>query len=131
MSTSNPQPLKSVGLPDIDQILGLAVFDATGLPRDYFITPQHEDTEWVQLVFQSLGLQQLIASTMELPTFSHAMIRTKVGNIVLICCDRSYIAVLIKRALPQERPQIEEAWVDWIQDFEANVVRTHPNFRAV
>ncbi len=123
--------MKLVGLPDVEQILGLAVFDPAGLPLDYFITLQHEDTEWIQLVFQSLGLQQLIASTMELPVLRHVMIRTKVGNIVVICCNHGYIALFIKRALPQERPQINPAWVDWICEFEANVVRHHPNFRAV
>lgn len=123
--------MKSVGLPDVDQILGLAVFNPAGLPRDYFITSQHEDTEWIQLVFQSLGLQQLIVSTMGLPVLSHAMIRTKVGNIVVICCEQRYIALLLKRALPQEHPKIDSTWVEWACQFEANVVRTHPKFRAV
>ncbi|MBT9317909.1 hypothetical protein [Leptothoe spongobia] len=123
--------MKSVDLNNIDQILGVAVFDPMGLPRDYFITPQHKDTEWVQLVFQSLGLQQLIASTMALPVVGHTMIRTKIGNIVIVCCESGYIAVLLKRALPQERPQIDSDWVAWLCDFEAMVVRTHANFKAV
>lgn len=131
MSTSNPQPLKSVGFPDVEQILGLAVFDASGLPRDYFITPQHEDIEWIQLVFQSLGLQQLMVSTMELPVLDHAVIRTKVGNIVVVYCNHQYVALLLKRALPQERPQINTEWINWACEFESTVVRTHPNFRAV
>ena len=131
MSNSNPQPLQSVGLPDIEQILGLAVFDAIGLPRDYFITSQHEDIEWIQLVFQSLGLQKLMVSTMGVPDLSHAMIRTKVGNIVIICCEYQYVALLLKRALPQEHPQIDITWVNWVCEFEAKVVRTHPHFRAV
>ncbi len=131
MSTSNPQPLNSVGLPDVEQILGLAVFDAAGLPRDYFITPQHEDIEWIQLVFQALGLQQLMVSTMGLPVLSHAMLRTKAGNVVVICCQQRYIALLLKRALPQERPQVDNSWVDWVCEFEAKSVRNHPHFRAV
>ncbi|MEA5462174.1 hypothetical protein [Leptothoe sp. PORK10 BA2] len=131
MSTSNPQPLKAVSLLKIDQILGLAVFDPMGLPRDYFITSQHPDTEWVQLVFQSLGLQQLVAATMDLPELEHALIRTKIGNIIVVFCQKRYIALLVKRALPQERPQIDGDLVDWICDFEATVVRTHTNFRSV
>lgn len=123
--------MKSLGLPDIEQILGLAVFDSTGLPRDYFITAQHDDMEWIQLVFQLLGLQQLIASTMELPEANHAVIRTKVGNIVVICCAQGFIALLIKRVLPQEYPQIDKAWFEWACEFEAQVVRNHPNFRVV
>ncbi|MEM1242419.1 MAG: hypothetical protein AAGI45_21520 [Cyanobacteria bacterium P01_H01_bin.26] len=131
MSITNPQPLQSVGLPNIEQILGLAVFDPMGLPCDYFITTHHTDTEWIQSAFQLLGLQQLIASTMELPVLEHAVIRTKTGNIAIVCCDRKYIALLIKRALPQELPDIDSAWIAWACHFEATVVRNHPNFRAV
>lgn len=120
-----------MSLPNIDQILGVAVFDSLGLPCDYFITSQHQDTEWVQLVFQSLGLQNLVASTMDLPTFDHGMIRTKVGNIIIVCCQNRYVALLVKRSLPQERPQIDGALVDWICNFESTVLRSHANFRAV
>ena len=125
------QSLTSSGLPNIDQILGLAVFDPMGLPRDYFITPQHKDTEWIQLVFQSLGLRHLIASALDLPGEGHIIIRTKIGNIVVVGYELGYIALLLKRSLPQERPQIDKYWVDWVCDFEATVVRTHENFKAV
>ena len=131
MSISNLQPLKAVGVPNVDQILGLAVFDSMGLPCDCFITPQHKDTEWVQLVFQSLGLQQLMTSAMELPELEHVMIRTKIGNIIVVYCPQRYVALLVKRALPQERPQIDINLVDWVCNFEATVVRSHTNFRAV
>ncbi len=102
-----------------------------GLPRSSFITPKHQDTDWVQLVFQFLGLQQLMASTMGLPMGGHIMVRTKIGNIVVIRRDQGYVALLLKRALPQERPEINSDWVDWICDFEANVVRNDANFQAV
>ena len=126
-----PQSLKSVELPNVEQILGLAVFDAQGLPCESFITPQHKDTEWVQLVFQSLGLQYLMAAEMELPPLDHAMIRTKVGNIVVVRSQQGYVALFLKRALPQERPSITQTWVKWICDFEKNIVRRHSNFKAV
>ena len=131
LPTSKPQPLQSLGLPKVEQILGLAVFDSMGLPRSSFITPKHQDTDWVQLVFQFLGLQQLMASTMGLPMGGHIMVRTKIGNIVVIRRDHGYVALLLKRALPQERPEINSDWVDWICDFEANVVRNDANFQAV
>lgn len=123
--------MPSVNLPNAEQILGLAVFDARGLPRDYFITSEHNDTEWIQLVFQALGLQQLLTSEMELPRLDNAVIRTKVGNIVVIRAEQGYIALLIKRLLPQEHPHIDRHWVDWILHFEATVVRTNPNFKVV
>ncbi|NEQ51875.1 MAG: hypothetical protein F6K11_17330 [Leptolyngbya sp. SIO3F4] len=131
VSTSKPQPLRSVGLPDIDQILGVATFDAVGLPCDSFITPQHKETEWVQLVFQLLGLQQLIAFSMDLSSIGHTMIRAKIGNIVVVKYEFGYIAVLLKRSLPQERPHVDNDWVGWLCDLEATVVRNHANFKAV
>ncbi|MEM7794508.1 MAG: hypothetical protein AAF579_08640 [Cyanobacteria bacterium P01_C01_bin.118] len=131
MFSFKSQLLTSSGLPNVDQILGLAVFDPMGLPRDYFITPQHKDTEWIQLVFQSLGLQQLIDSALDLPGEGHILLRTKIGNIVVVRCDCGYIALLLKRSLPQERPQIDKDWIDWVCDFEATVVRTHGDFKAV
>ena len=118
-------------LPNVEQVLGLAVFDPLGLPCDYFITHQHKDTEWVQLVLQALGLRQLIAEKMALPATGHTLIRTKIGNIVVVHCERGYIALLLKRALPQEHPQVDSNWVDWVCNFEATVVRTHSNFKAV
>lgn len=131
MPTSKPQPLTAVSVPNIEQILGVAVFDAMGLPCDYFITSQHQDTEWVQLVFQSLGLQQLVASTMDLAALKHGMIRTKVGNIIIVCGQNRYIAMLVKRSLPQERPQIDDDLVNWICNFEATVLRNDSTFRSV
>lgn len=131
MSIFNPQSVPSVNLPNIEQILGLAIFDARGLPCDYFITTEHRDTEWIQLVFQTLGLQQLLSSEMALPQLDNIIIRTKAGNIVVIRAERGYIALLIKRLLPQERPHIDRHWVNWILNFEATVVRADPKFRAV
>lgn len=118
-------------LPNVEQILGLAVFDPAGLPCDYFITQQHKDTEWVQLVLQALGLRQLIAVKMVLPTVGHTIIRTRIGNIVVVHCERGYIALLLKRSLPQEHPHVDSQWVEWVCNFEATVVRTHSNFKAV
>ena len=111
------------------EIYTLSLHDA--LPIYCFITPQHKDTEWVQLVFQSLGLQQLMTSAMELPELEHVMIRTKIGNIIVVYRHQRYVALLVKRALPQERPQIDINLVDWVCNFEATVVRSHTNFRAV
>ncbi|MEL6937395.1 MAG: hypothetical protein AAFO59_12125, partial [Cyanobacteria bacterium J06607_17] len=75
--------------------------------------------------------QKLMASAMGLPELEHAMIRTKIGNIIVVCCDHRHIALLIKRALPQERPQIDANLVNWVCNFEATIVRNHTNFRAV
>ena len=132
VSISNAQSLRATDLLNIDQILGVAVFNSGGLPADSFITPQHKDIAWIQLAFQSLGLQQLLISEMQLPQLDHVMIRTKVGNIVIVrSATDGYIALLIKRLLPQERPSIDSDLAAWIADFEANIVRHHSNFKAV
>lgn len=83
------------------------------------------------MVFQALGLQQLLASSMDLPKLDNVMIRMKFGNIVVVRPDQNYIAFLLKRSLPQERPDINGEWLTWARNFEAKVVRNHPNFKAL
>lgn len=131
MSISNPGPFSSDNRPNLQQILGVAVFDPQGLPLEYFNTHHHKNMNWIQIAFQSLGLQQLLAAEMDLPSLDHAVIRTKSGNIVVLPTTEGFIALLIKRALPQESPTIDEDWIAWACDFVETVVRTNPEFKSV
>ena len=131
MSTSNPQSFQSDNLPNVKQILGVAVFDTQGLPCEYYITPYHQETDWLQIAFQSLGLQQLLATEMEFPSLDYAMMRTKMGNIVVLPTPQGFIALLLKRALPQESPTVDNAWIVWAANFVETVVKTDPKFKAV
>lgn len=131
MSISNPQPFSSDNLPNLQQILGVAIFDPQGLPLEYFNTPHNKNMDWIQIAFQSLGLQQLLAIEMNLPSLDHAVLRTKAGNIVVVPTSQGFIALLIKRALPQESPTIDDDWIAWVCDFVETVVRTNPGFIPV
>jgi hypothetical protein len=114
---------------DVDAILGIAVFDANGLPKEYFITPGHRDTAWVQLVFQSLGLQTLMTHTLGLTGFNYTIVQTRVGNAIVIHTSEQHLALLVKRTYPQNQMAVDDAWIQWVCDFEANTLRQHPHFR--
>ena len=132
MSSSTPSSFEiNNNLPTAQQILGVAIFDAQGLPREYFLTAQHSETDWLQVTLQSLGLQQLFKFEMELPSLNHAIIRTNAGNIAIVPSTEGFIAILLKRAVPQDSPTIDQAWIEWACNFVETVVRTDPNFRAV
>lgn len=131
MSISNPQSFASDNLPNLQQILGVAVFDTQGLPCEYFVTAHHKDMDWIQIAFQSLGLQQLLTTEMTLPSLDYGVFRTKAGNIVVVPTAQGFIALLLKRALPQESPTIDEDWVAWVCNFIDKEVRTNPRFKSV
>ncbi|MEM6251946.1 MAG: hypothetical protein AAF821_03390 [Cyanobacteria bacterium P01_D01_bin.156] len=131
MSTSNTRSFRADHLPTIEQILGVAIFDTQGFPIEYFGTTDDEDTSWIQLAFQSLGLQQLLSAEMNLPSLDHAVIRTKSGNIVVLPTGQGFVVLLLKRSLPQESPTINSAWITWTCDFVETVVKTDSRFRAL
>lgn len=135
-SEMSPSPVASSGAAsgtydcDVDAILGVAVFDINGLPKEYFITPENRDTAWVQLVFQSLGLQALITNTLQVSRFNHTVVQTRDGDAIVIQRDRQYIAFLVKRCRPQKQVTVTETWLQWACEFEANTLRQHTHFRA-
>lgn len=132
VSTSNPQSFQATNLPNIDQILGIAVFDPQGLPRQYFVTTaKHQDDDWIRLAFQALGLKQLLMDEMELPQLDHVMMRTKTGNLVILPYAQGFIALHIKRALPQEQPNIDNHWTPWACNLIETVIKQDSRFKAV
>ncbi|MEO0539791.1 MAG: hypothetical protein AAFZ80_02880 [Cyanobacteria bacterium P01_A01_bin.105] len=115
---------------DVNAIIGMAIFDLNGLPQEYFITPSNRDTAWVQLVFQSLGLQALAADALGLGDLRHTVVQTREGDAVVIRTPERFLALFVKRSRPQAMPRLEPDWVEWVCQFEANELRSHPHFRA-
>ncbi|NJL42104.1 MAG: hypothetical protein HC899_39840 [Leptolyngbyaceae cyanobacterium SM1_4_3] len=48
-----------------DRVLGAAIFDLSGLPKDYYISAESADISWVQTIFQALGLQGLLTTSFQ------------------------------------------------------------------
>jgi predicted regulator of Ras-like GTPase activity (Roadblock/LC7/MglB family) len=114
----------------ISDILGVAIFDVNGLPREYFTTPESNNMNWVQTVFQSLGLKSLLMSSLRVDGFRQAVIRTVKHSAIVIKQRDHYIALLMPNDEDLTFLQSQD-FADWIDEFEANILRSHPRFSAV
>lgn len=109
-------------------IVGAAIFDLSGLPKEYFTTGDSSDMSWVQSIFQALGLQSLLSSSLQLEGFRHAVIRGSDYHAVVVRQRVRYLALLLQG---DELGKIPEGFLTWSFDFEPSVLRTHPRFSAV
>jgi hypothetical protein len=116
---------------DVDTILGVALFDNDGLPQEYFITSTHRDTTWIQIVFQSLGLQSLLTASFRFAPLQHAVARTQAGDAVVIHHSQGFLSLLVQRTQVGIPVQVNEPWIEWALTFAAEQLRTHPRFKAL
>jgi hypothetical protein len=79
-------------------IQGAGIFDLSGLPKEYFTTAESTDSDWVQTVFQELGLQALLLSVCQLEDFRYARIYGKRTS-----CDRCQASRKLHRAPARSR----------------------------
>lgn len=120
--------LRDLNVSYADSIIGAAIFDLSGLPKEYFITPQSNDMGWVQSVFQAIGLQSLIASSLQLEGFRHATIRGNEYRALVVRQKSRYVALLV--SLDHPAPLAED-FIHWSLEFEPATLRSHPRFSAV
>lgn len=109
-----------------DDIVGAAIFDLNGLPKEYFTTPDNGNMSWVQTIFQALGLRSLLTSSLQLEGFRHATIYGTEYSAIVVKQKAHYTALLVK---PQTQI-ISKDFVEWAQNFEFNTLRTDPRFQA-
>lgn len=130
---SNPLLLATLSEQDTrvsysNSIVGAAIFDLSGLPKEYFTTSESSDVSWVQTIFQALGLQSLLMSSLRLEGFRHAVIHGQDYLAVVVRQRVRYMALLVHR---EELQVISEGFLIWSLDFEPSILRTHPRFSAV
>src|SRR6476646_10733904 len=109
-----------------NSIVGAAIFDLNGLPKEYF-TAGESNMSWVQTIFQALGLRSLLMSSLQLEGFHHAVIQGPDCCAVVVKQPARYMALLVQQTEPGV---MTEAFVQWVQRFEPSVLKTHPRFRA-
>jgi predicted regulator of Ras-like GTPase activity (Roadblock/LC7/MglB family) len=114
----------------IDVIIGVAIFDLDGLPKEYFVTEANRNTSWVQLVFQALGLKSLLMSSLNLDGFQHITIELNQQTAILVRSKRNYIALLIQPAIRFTNLEEVDRFSQWVRLFESQHLRQHPRFRA-
>lgn len=114
----------------ITDILGIAIFDINGLPREYFVTEENPSTGWVQIVFQALGLRSLLASSLELEGFYEITIRLAETTAIVVRRRQDYIALQFKGHLALQNPTDRDRLTHLINALDADKLRQHPHFKV-
>lgn len=114
----------------ITDILGVAVFDLSGLPRDYFVTEENPATNWVQIVFQALGLQLLLASSLELADCHQITIQLKSRTAMVIQRQQDYVALLLSGQLMLHNQADKERLIAFAETLDPDQLRQHPHFQV-
>jgi hypothetical protein len=120
-----PLSITSLSMSYSDHVVGAAVFDLNGLPKEYFTTPEGNNMSWVQTIFQALGLRSLLMSSLQLEGFHHVTILGSESAAVVVKQKNHYIALLI-----QPQATIDEAFINWVQTFELSELKNNPRFRT-
>lgn len=117
--------MTNIPLAYANAIFGAAIFDLSGLPKEYFTTCESSDISWVQTVFQSLGLQSLLLSSLQLEGFRYARIHGKDHCAIVVKQRACYTALLLDPNLPETSGS---AFVHWVQALEPHSLKAHPRF---
>lgn len=112
--------------PYTDHIVGAAIFDLNGLPKEYYTTAVSSDMSWVQTIFQALGLRSLLMSSLQLEGFHHATIYGTEYCAVVVKQRSYYTALLVQ----QKDDIINENFIQWVQNFQHTELKDNPRFRV-
>lgn len=119
-------PVVNSVMPFIDDVVGAAIFDLNGLPKEYFTTSENSNMSWVQTIFQALGLRSLLMSSLQLEGFHHAAIQGD-GYYAIVVKQRSHYTALL---LNHQGDDVPEPLIEWAQNFEPRILQEDPRFRA-
>ncbi len=109
-------------------VIGAAVFDLSGLPKEYFTTIENGDVSWVQTIFQALGLRSLLTSSLQIEGFHHAVIHGTGYCAVVVKQRLRYVALLVRR---EDFVHVSQPFIQWMQNFEPVVLTANPRFSVV
>jgi hypothetical protein len=112
----------------LKMILGVAIFDLSGLPREYFITPENDSTTWVQLVFQALGLKSLLMSSLKLEGFFHISIGFGQQTALVVRTKDTYVALLLQDKMNFASVEQADRFSQWVRNFEQKLLRQNQRF---
>lgn len=129
LETDLTQPAKTAL--KITDILGVAIFDVNGLPREYFVTDENPSTHWVQIVFQALGLQSLLASSLELEGFQQITTHLEESTIVVVRRRHDYIALLFEGNVLLKNKADNDRFTNLISALDLAKLKDHPHFKTI
>jgi len=108
--------------------LGAATFDLSGLPKEYYtLVDGSKSIIWVQPIFQALGLKSLLAASLPVENFTHAVIHGNDYTAVVIKQHGNYLALLIE----PHSEVLDDSFLTWAQSFDATSLRNNPKFQVI
>lgn len=110
----------------MNDVIGAAVFDLSGLPKEYFTIPDNSNMSWVQTIFQALGLRSLLMSSLKLEGFNYVTVYGSEYCAIVVKQRNYYIALLLNRQVEEVSTEL----VEWAQQFEPDRLRNDPRFQA-
>jgi hypothetical protein len=122
MAVATPSLKKEVSVSYSDSVVGAAVFDLSGLPKEYFASTNNADVSWVQTIFQVLGLQSLLVSSLQLEGFRHVTVYGKDYRAIVVKQKFRYTALLLR----QSNESFSEPFIRWAQSFEPGTLKFSP-----
>lgn len=108
-------------------VIGAAIFDLSGLPKEYFTAGESHDIGWVQTIFQALGLQSLLTSSLRLEGFRYVVVHCKEYQAIVVKQKSYYTAILIQRT----DETLSNSFIRWAQAFEPRALKSDPRFSVV
>ncbi len=115
----------NLALSYMDNVIGAAFFDLSGLPKEYFTTSETGSMSWVQTIFQALGLRSLLVSSLQLEGFHHVAVQSN-GYCALVVKQRShYTALLFKH----QEEELSDLMIEWAQNFQPSMLQEDSRFR--
>lgn len=127
---SPPSPEQPYSDKLLNDVLGVAVFDLNGLPREYFVTAENNSTQWVQIVFQALGLKSLLMSSLKLDSFQQILIGLGQQTAIVVRTKNAYVALLLRGKRHFPTPEVAERFSQWVRHFEQQTLRQNLRFIA-
>ncbi|MEY3297630.1 MAG: hypothetical protein RLZZ597_890 [Cyanobacteriota bacterium] len=112
----------------LNSILGIAIFDLNSLPKEYYITNENDNTNWVQLVFQALGLKSLLMSSLKLDGFMHISIGFSQQTAIVVRAKDDYIALLMREPILFKDVEQADKFSLWVRNFEQKLLRQNSRF---
>lgn len=112
----------------LSSILGVAIFDLSSFPREYYVTADNNNTNWVQLVFQVLGLKSLLMSSLKLEGFSHISIGFSQQTAIVVRTKDDYIALLMRESILFKDVEQADKFSQWVRHFEQKLLRQNSRF---
>jgi hypothetical protein len=120
--------VKDISSSHINSVVGAAIFDLSGLPKEYFITSENADVSWVQTVFQALGLQSLLISSLRLEGFRYALSYGTGYCAIVVRQKTRYLALLARQ---DNLSGISDSFIQEMQDLEPDTLRNDTRFSLV